>query len=56
MHERSAVRTLVMDQIHMQFVPNILVVQTGSAVDFPNSDQKSRVTRIPIVRGWVGTT
>jgi plastocyanin len=37
--ERSAVRTRVMDQIHMQFVPNILVIQTGSAVDFPNSDQ-----------------
>jgi hypothetical protein len=36
---RSAVRTVVMDQIHMQFVPNILVIQTGSAVDFPNSDQ-----------------
>ena len=38
-HDRSAVRTAVMDQIHMQFVPNILVIQTGSAVDFPNSDQ-----------------
>lgn len=38
-HERSAVRTVVMDQIHMRFVPNILVIQTGSAVDFPNSDQ-----------------
>lgn len=23
----------------MQFVPNILVIQTGSSVDFPNSDQ-----------------
>lgn len=38
MHDHSAVRTLVMDQIHMRFVPNILVIQTGSAVDFPNSD------------------
>ena len=38
-HDRSAVRTAVMDQIHMQFVPNILVIQTGSAVDFPNSDR-----------------
>ena len=35
----SAVRTAVMDQRQMQFVPNVLVVQTGSAVDFPNSDQ-----------------
>ena len=35
----SAVRTAVMDQLHMRFVPNILVIQTGSAVDFPNSDQ-----------------
>lgn len=38
-HDRSAVRRVVMDQIHMQFVPNVLVIQTGSAVDFPNSDQ-----------------
>jgi plastocyanin len=37
--EHRAVRTVVMDQIHMQFVPNILVIQTGSAVDFPNSDR-----------------
>ncbi|MGH8231733.1 MAG: methylamine utilization protein [Steroidobacteraceae bacterium] len=29
----------IMDQQHMQFVPRILVVQTGTAVDFPNSDQ-----------------
>jgi plastocyanin len=39
MHDRSAVRTVVMDQIRMQFVPNVLVIQTGSGVDFPNSDQ-----------------
>ena len=32
-------RTAIMDQQHMQFVPRILVVQTGTAVDFPNSDQ-----------------
>ena len=37
--DHGAVRTVIMDQIHMQFVPNILVVQTGSAVEFPNSDQ-----------------
>jgi plastocyanin len=29
----------VMDQRNMQFVPDILVIQTGGAVDFPNSDQ-----------------
>lgn len=28
----------VMDQIDRQFVPRILVVRTGTAVDFPNSD------------------
>jgi len=38
-HGHGAARTAVMDQIHMQFRPNILVIQTGSAVDFPNSDQ-----------------
>ena len=32
-------RVAVMDQINMQFVPDVLVIQTGSAVDFPNSDQ-----------------
>jgi len=29
----------VMDQRNLQFVPEVLVVQTGTAVDFPNSDQ-----------------
>lgn len=28
----------VMDQIDKQFVPHLLVVQTGTPVDFPNSD------------------
>jgi plastocyanin len=28
----------VMDQIDRQFVPHVLVVQTGTSVDFPNSD------------------
>lgn len=28
----------VMDQIDKQFVPHVLVVQTGTAVEFPNSD------------------
>jgi plastocyanin len=32
-------RTVVMDQHNMQFVPSVLVIQTGSSVDFPNSDQ-----------------
>ena len=32
-------RTTVMDQQNMQFVPNIVVVQTGGGVEFPNSDQ-----------------
>src|SRR5579863_4020034 len=31
--------TVIMDQRQMQFVPNILVVQTGTGVEFPNSDQ-----------------
>jgi plastocyanin len=29
----------IMDQRNLQFVPGVLVVQTGTAVDFPNSDQ-----------------
>lgn len=37
--ERHAAHTETMDQRHMQFVPNILVIQTGTGVEFPNSDQ-----------------
>lgn len=37
--DKHAARSAIMDQQHMQFVPRILVVQTGTAVDFPNSDQ-----------------
>ena len=29
----------IMDQRNLMFVPDVLVVQTGTAVDFPNSDQ-----------------
>jgi plastocyanin len=29
----------IMDQRNLQFVPEVLVVQTGTAIDFPNSDQ-----------------
>jgi plastocyanin len=32
-------RTAIMDQQNMQFVPRVLVIQTGTGVDFPNSDQ-----------------
>lgn len=32
-------RTVIMDQRQKQFVPNILVIQSGTGVDFPNSDQ-----------------
>jgi plastocyanin len=32
-------RTVIMDQRQKQFVPNVLVIQTGTGVDFPNSDQ-----------------
>ncbi len=31
-------RTAILDQRNRQFVPHILVVQTGTAVRFPNSD------------------
>ena len=31
-------RSAVMDQVDTKFVPHILVVQKGTAVDFPNSD------------------
>jgi plastocyanin len=33
--------TAVMDQQHKQFVPHILVVQTGTSVQFPNHDDVS---------------
>jgi len=33
-----SVSTDVMDQVDRQFVPNVLVVRTGEAVKFPNSD------------------
>ncbi len=29
----------IMDQRNLEFVPEVLVVQTGTSVDFPNSDQ-----------------
>jgi plastocyanin len=35
----SAPRTAVIDQRQKQFAPNILIIQTGTGVDFPNSDQ-----------------
>lgn len=28
----------IMDQLHKEFVPHVLVVQLGTAVDFPNND------------------
>lgn len=31
-------RTAVMDQIDSRFVPHLLIVQSGTRVDFPNSD------------------
>ena len=31
--------TAVMDQAHKAFVPHVLVVQTGTSVDFPNNDR-----------------
>lgn len=34
----SALETAVMDQQDKQFVPNVLVVRTGTQVKFPNSD------------------
>jgi plastocyanin len=36
---RPANALAVMDQRNLMFVPDVLVVQTGTAVDFPNSDQ-----------------
>ncbi len=35
----AAPRTVIMDQKQKQFVPNMLIIQTGTGVDFPNSDQ-----------------
>jgi len=37
--KRAAPHTAVIDQHNMHFVPDILVVQTGTGIDFPNSDQ-----------------
>ncbi len=34
-----AVKNAIMDQRKLQFVPDVLIVQTGTSVDFPNSDQ-----------------
>jgi plastocyanin len=36
---KHPIRTAIMDQQNMQFVPNIVVIQTGTGVEFPNSDQ-----------------
>jgi plastocyanin len=35
----EALRHAIMDQVDRQFVPRILVVRTGTPVDFPNSDR-----------------
>ncbi|HEY3809066.1 MAG TPA: hypothetical protein VGL50_03930 [Steroidobacteraceae bacterium] len=37
--KRTTPHGAIMDQRQKQFVPNILVIQTGTGVDFPNSDQ-----------------
>jgi plastocyanin len=34
----NASTSAIMDQIDMQFVPHLLVIQTGTSVEFPNSD------------------
>jgi len=36
--KKSRARSAVMDQVDKQFVPHLLVVQTGMLVEFPNSD------------------
>jgi plastocyanin len=33
--------TAVVDQIHQQFVPDVIAVRTGTAISFPNSDTVS---------------
>ncbi len=35
----AAAQRAVMDQRNLQFVPDVLVVRTGTLVEFPNSDQ-----------------
>jgi plastocyanin len=37
--KHPAARTVIMDQRQKQFVPNILIIQTGTGIEFPNSDQ-----------------
>ena len=36
---RATQKLAIMDQHNLMFVPDVLIVQTGTAVDFPNSDQ-----------------
>jgi len=38
-HPRPGQKLAIMDQHNLRFVPEVLIVQTGTAVDFPNSDQ-----------------
>ena len=35
---RTATAKAVIDQVHRRFVPRVSVVQTGTAISFPNSD------------------
>ncbi len=37
--QAQTVKNAIMDQRKLQFVPDVLIVQTGTSVDFPNSDQ-----------------
>ena len=55
-----AKKTVVMDQVNRMFVPHVLPIQTGTAVNFPNSDDIShqvysfstaRTFQLPLYKG-----
>jgi plastocyanin len=37
----AATMTAIMDQVHLAFIPRVLVVAVGTSVEFPNSDSVS---------------
>jgi plastocyanin len=60
--ERSAPEAVVMDQLNEQFVPDFLVVSTGTEVSFPNSDRvlhhvysfsPAKTFELPLYRGML---
>jgi plastocyanin len=60
MHHQGESRKWIMDQVNLRFVPQVLVVPVGAAVDFPNSDtvshqvysfSKAKSFQLPLYKG-----